>query len=482
MRRRRRPSWQSTCAAAVLALAAWLRLRHLGLAEYDDDQAIALRIGHDILHGNVRTVGLASSSGASNPPLYVYIVAFVILIHDGLLFATATTAVLAVVAIALTFVFVRRRFGATVALTTTALFATAPWAVLYGRHFWQQDYLPVVTVSLLWSLYVVLERSRTRVALLVPVLFVVSIQLNLSAVALIVPIAALFAYRARELDWRAVVAGCVAGVALLAPWLAHNARHGFRDFSLIADNGRGHGGAAGTGTLEAIRQVVNLVSAQGWTFVTGAQHQQGAAWALGRAAGIIVIVLLAVGIVTTLARVVRDGRRPGVDTARRALLVAWLAGICLAYVTSSRSGVGPHYLIISYPVSFLLAALGLDDAASLVRRRSAAVSLPLAAAIAGAFVAFTLSFQGFVLRNGGTSGNYDVVYDDASALATAVRARHLHVNRASVEYLVWGHLNIPDGVPQTEVVTVRDRFRDHSPLPCSGETRRFGKLEACFPA
>lgn len=185
--------------------------------------------------------------------------------------------------------------------------------MLYGRHLWQQDYLPIVTVSLLWSLFAVLERSRTRVALLVTALFVLSIQLNLSAVALILPIAALLAYRAREVDWRAVVAGCAAGVVLLGPWPAHNAKHGFRDFSLIANNGRGHGGAAGTGTIEAIRQVINLVSAEGWTFVTGARHVGGAAWTLGRAAGVVVIALLGVGIVTTVARVVRAGGRPGVD-------------------------------------------------------------------------------------------------------------------------------------------------------------------------
>src|SRR5881398_1463606 len=110
---------------AIVVLAGWLRLRHLGLAEFNDDQAIALRIAHDILHGDIRTVGLASSSGAANPPLYVYIVA----------------AVVAVVAIALTYVIVRPRFGGVVALVTAALFATGPWAVLYGRHLWQQDYL-----------------------------------------------------------------------------------------------------------------------------------------------------------------------------------------------------------------------------------------------------------------------------------------------------------------------------------------------------
>jgi hypothetical protein len=475
----RRLSWESAGAAGVVALAAWLRLRHLGLAQFNDDQAVALRIAHDILHGDVRTVGLTSSSGAANPPLYVYIVAAVVGIHHGLIFATQSTAVLSVVAVALTYVIVRPRFGGAVALVTTALFATAPWAVLYGRHLWQQDYLPLVTVALLWSLFVVLERDRTRVALLVPVLFVIAFQLNMSAVAIIIPIGLLLAYRARDVEWRSVVVGAVIGVVSLGTWLAHNAKHGFRDFRLIVDNGRGHGGAAGGGTIEAVRQTIHLVSAEGWTFITGAQHEGGAAWTLGRAAGIVVIVLLALGMVTAIARVVRDGRHPEIDTARRALLVVWLVGTPISYITSSRSGVGPHYLIISYPVSFLLAALGLADATALVRRRPAVIALAGAAAVAAAFVAFTLSFQSFVKRHGGTSGTYGVIYDDTAALAAAAHARHLHVDFASAEYLAWGHVGAPAGTKI--IITVRDRLRDKSPLPCSGERQRFGPFEACFP-
>jgi 4-amino-4-deoxy-L-arabinose transferase-like glycosyltransferase len=474
-----RLSWESAGVAAILALAAWLRLRHLGLAGFHDDQAIALRIAHDILHGDIRTVGLTSSSGASNPPLYVYIVAGLVAIHDGLLFATASVAVLSVIAVAFTYFLVRPRFGRAVALITVALFATAPWAVYFGRYLEQQDCLPVVSVSLLWALFVVLERDRTRVALLVPVLFVVAISLNLSAVSLILPIGALLAYRGRDINWRAVIVGAGIGVVVLGSWLAHNAKHGFRDFSLILNNGRGHGGAAGGGTIEAIRRTIDLVSTEGWSFINGTSHESGVAWALGRAAGIVVIVLLVVGMVTSLARIVRDGRHPAIDTARRALLLIWLAGICLAYITSSRSGVGPHYVIVSYPVSFLLAALGLADVASPLRRRSAVVALAAAAAVAAAFVAFTLSFQGYIHKHHGTAGAYWVVYDDTAALAKAARARDLHIADASAEYLAWGHLGWPPGT--TRLVTVRIRLIDNSPLPCSGQTRRFGAIEACFP-
>jgi 4-amino-4-deoxy-L-arabinose transferase-like glycosyltransferase len=477
---RPRLTWESAGVTAILAVAAWLRLRHLGIAMFYNDQAIALRIAHDILDGHMRTVGLASSAGASNPPLYVYIVAVIVAIHDGALFATASVAVLSVAAIAVAYLVIRPRFGGAAALVTAALFATAPWAVFYGRLLFQQDFLPLVTVSLLWSVFVVLERNRARVAMLVPLLFVIAFSLNLSAVALILPIGALIAYRARNIDWRAIIAGAVVGVVvLLGPWLAHNAKHGFRDFSLIASNGRGHGGTAGTGTIDAIRETINLASAEGWSFVTGAHHQNGAAWTLGRVAGIVVLALLAVGIVTSIARTVRDGRHPQIDTARRALLLIWLIVPCLAYITSGRHAVAPHYLLVSYPVSFLLAALGLQDLASLVRRRRSVVSLTAAGAIAAGFVAFTLSFQAFVRQHDGTTGAYGVIYDETSALAKAVHERNLHTAFSPSEYLAWGHLNPPPGT--TGIVTDRVRLRDHSPLPCSGQVRSFGPIEACFP-
>ena len=190
-------------------------------------------------------------------------------------------------------------------------------------------------------------------------------------------------------------------------------------------------------------------------------------------------MLLAVGIVTSIARVVRDGRHPERDTARRALLLVWLFGIPLSYVTSSRSGVGPHYLIITYPVSFLLAALGLADVTSLLRRRAAVVSIAACAAIAAAFVAFTLSFQSFVQQHGGTAGNYQVIYDDTAALAAAAHARHLHVGFASAEYLAWGHVGAPAGTKI--IISVRDRLIDTSPLPCTGQRRSFGPYATCFP-
>lgn len=165
----RRDGWEFFALAAMVVVGGWLRLRHLGLVEFKSDEALAVRIGRDILHGDLRTVGLTSSAGASNPPLFVYLTAIPLAIHDDPLAATAFVGVMQTVTVALTFLVLRGRLGGFVALMTAGLFAMAPWSVLYGRHLWQPDLLPIVTLALLWSLLEVLEHDRDRKAVLVPI-------------------------------------------------------------------------------------------------------------------------------------------------------------------------------------------------------------------------------------------------------------------------------------------------------------------------
>jgi 4-amino-4-deoxy-L-arabinose transferase-like glycosyltransferase len=488
-----RQAWELAGLAVILLVAGWLRLRHLGLMEFKSDEALAVRIGRDILHGDFRTTGLTSSAGAANPPLFVYLTALPLAFWNDPRGATAFVGLAAVVAVALTYLVLRPRFGALAALTASALLATAPWSVLYGRKLWAQDLLPVVTVSLLWSLFVLLERRRSRWGLLVPLLFSLAVELNFSALALIVPVVLVVLYRWRHVDWGAFALGVAVALVPLAPWLAHNARHHFRDVVKLVEEGRGHGASStfGEGALEAVRQTVHLVSAGGWSFVTGSAHETGAAWTLGRAAGVAVAVALALGLVTSLLSVVRRGRvrrawpplELAPDAARRALLLVWLAGIWLSYLSSAKSHVQPHYLIASYPVSFALAGIGLADATRLLRggsRLAAQLGAALAvAAAAAAFVAFSLSFQHYVAHQGGTAGDYGVAYEHSAALAAAARARGLDVDDQTLEFLATGSLEPAAGT--TRVVVTRDGLTSVKPLHCRGRVRRFGPLEACFP-
>jgi hypothetical protein len=487
------------CAGFIVALAAWLRLRELGLAEFKLDELTAVALARRLMDGHLPTVGLQSSVGALNPPFFIYATALPLSISDDPLAATAFVGVLAAAAVGVTYVVLRPRFGALAALAAAALFATGPWAVLYGRKIWAQDLLPIFTVSLLWALLVVVERRRTRAVLLVPVLVCLAFQLNFSALALVVPAGLVLLYRGRDVHWPAFGLGVVAAVLLLGPWLGHEAGNGFADVGKLLSGGRGDPGSAlvSSGVLEAVRQTVHILGVGNWDYVVGGSHAQladeaGTAWRLAAVAGAAAFVLLAVGLVTCAVRVVRGGRLTrwwpfvelGIPAARRALLLAWLAGIWLSYATSARDRVFPHYLIVTYPVSFAVAALGLSDLVELARPRfragAVAVGVGALALVVAGFVAFTVSFHRFLARHGGANGDYGVVYDDSHAVAQLVRARGLRVgNDQAVDFLASGHLDAPR--ERSGVVTTETRFDGSAPSPCAGELRTFRALSVCLP-
>ena len=487
---------------AVLALAAWLRLRDLDLAEFKLDEATAVDLARRVLDGHLPTVGLTASIGVRDPPFFAYLMAIPLGLRDDPLVATAFVGVLATIAIAITYHVLRARFGSLAELGTVVLFATAPWAVVYGRKIWPQNVLPVVSVLLLWALFLVLERSRTRTVLFVPVLLCLAFQLNFSALALVVPAAAVVACRARNVHWPALGAGVVVAILLLGPWLGHEAAHGFEDVTGILTQGRGNRGSSllGSGSVRAVRETVHIAGASGWDYIVGSSHgrfvdEAGRAWTAGRLSNFLTAALLLVGLVTSTFHVLRGARRrvglPWVSlelrSARRALLLAWLGGIWLSYVASAPGRMAPHYLIATYPVSFAFEGLAVSDLARGLAGRLrgnaglvASLAAPGVLAIAAvSYVAYTVSFHRYLDHVGGAVGDYGVVYRDKSALARAVRERGLHVaNEPSIEFLVTGRI---ETAPSRPLVVVRNTLRNSAPLPCPEPPRSFGVLRACLP-
>jgi hypothetical protein len=174
-----------------------------------------------------------------------------------------------------------------------------------------------------------------------------------------------------------------------------------------------------------------------------------------------------------------------IDAGRRALILVWIAGIWLSYATSATARVFPHYLIVTYPVSFAVMGLGLSDLVSMVGNRyrfeARIVAYGVLAAILAGYVAFTLSFDRFLANEGGTSGDYGVVYREKAALARFAEERGLRVaNDEVLDFLVTDVLFAPLGTEPS--LLVRDRLEDPTPLPCAIELHRFGPLAACPPA
>jgi len=252
----------------------------------------------------------------------------------------------------------------------------------------------------------------------------------------------------------------------------------------------------GAGTVEAMRQTIDLLGAWNWGYVVGQSRSglvadAGWAWTWGRWASALTAALLVVGFLTCAFRIAFGAARrrgwPWVDldvvALRRALLLVWLLGIWLSYATSATDQIYPHYLIVTYPVSFAVVALAVADVVGVLRGRarlSLAAAALTAAAVAGGYAAFTLAFFRFVEHNGGVSGDYGVAYEHEAALARVMKQRGLRVaQQPALELLASGSTEEPAG--SARLVLVRNALVDPTPLACAGERRSFGPLIACLP-
>ncbi len=138
----------------VMLLAVVLRLYRIDYAQYrgDDDMIVllalqVLRSGELLLHG------MSSSLGVDNGSVSVYLLALPLALGADEVGATVFVAVLNILAVALTYIFVRSFFGQRTALITTLLFAVNPWAVVYSRRIWLNANIPFFTLLFMWSLF-----------------------------------------------------------------------------------------------------------------------------------------------------------------------------------------------------------------------------------------------------------------------------------------------------------------------------------------
>src|SRR5258708_932514 len=130
--------------AAILILAAILRLGAPGVVEFKTDEANLSERALDLVRGrDLPLLGIDSSVGVPNSPVSIYILAIPFAISSNPLVATQFIGLLNVIAVGLLYGLARRYYGPLTAIVAGLLFAISPWAVIYSRKIWAQDMLPV---------------------------------------------------------------------------------------------------------------------------------------------------------------------------------------------------------------------------------------------------------------------------------------------------------------------------------------------------
>jgi hypothetical protein len=361
----------------VLLVAAVMRFGQAGIVEFFHDDAMLSTLAQEMAAGESFPLrGINSSTGIPNPPTSVYVMALPFFVNSNPMTAIYFVMALNVMGVGLLWFIAHRYMGRNIALIAGLAYALNPWAVLYSRKIWAQDFhTPFVLLGILLGLYGFWEAENPKAShkwaqvFCLPVLLF-AFQIHFAAWALLPVYAAIVLLAWKRISWPSIAISAVLCVLVLLPYAIgfyqtwqHNPGQvrpsavstlANRDerFSLLS--------------IEYLGYLATGLGMETWVAPKNQSEMLAAVppvqlwWIIG---GMIVI--------GSARLVLKDWRR----FAPLLLLWAYLPAISLI---PQWAGVYPHYFIASIPALMLLAGIGVDWIAKRVPLKSLGQTIILA--------------------------------------------------------------------------------------------------------
>jgi 4-amino-4-deoxy-L-arabinose transferase-like glycosyltransferase len=222
--------------AIIVAVGAWLRFQHLELLEFKGDEAFAANKALEFVHsGKLPTSGLMSSVGVSNPPLFIWLLIPMFFVTSSITGVCCLIASLGLAAVVATWWIGRKYYGPLTGLVAAALFATAPWAVIYSRKIWAQDFVPVFATATIWAMHALVLGKKPKAVFWVLFLPICVIQIHYSGFALTATVVAILVLLRPKIDWRMAIAGVVLAMALAVPYVMAQQKSGWAEWKKMSE-------------------------------------------------------------------------------------------------------------------------------------------------------------------------------------------------------------------------------------------------------
>lgn len=389
---------------SILLVAAYFRLNSLNYMEFKFDEAFASNQALQFSRGyEFPLVGLKSSMGAFNPPIFIYLLALPMLITSNPIFATGFIALLNIAAVFLCYIFTKILFGRKTALMASLLYAVNPWAVLFSRKIWAQDMLPLFVILFMFSLWKLVEGNNLKYIIPMFIFLTILLQLHMSAIAFIFFLLIILLMNRPLLPVKKLTIGVLILLILFLPYGVFELRNNFYNTKQFLDYTKKESHF----TPQSITVPFTLATTKGFGYSLGNSYSEFTKEITNLDFSNLLALISLIG--GTLYLIFNKGKR---------FLALWLLLPSL-FLIFSKSGIEPHYFIPTFPVQFIIMANGLNvgdewiqnKVANKVAKRS--ISYLMIMIFISIFISqalFTFNFQAFIKNKIRIDGDYGVPY------------------------------------------------------------------------
>jgi len=207
---------------AIISIAGLLRMTFPGLSEFKADEARLYASSLDFITNlEIPIHGITSSIGIPNFPISTWIYAIPLTLWKHPYSATIFTGLLNTAAIIVCWHITKRFCNTRTALIATILFASSPWAIIFSRKIWAQNTLPLFVGAWALSGLIALHERRKWPTFLHGLLTFCIPQIHFSGLALI-PISFINLIICRkQIAWKSLIIGASSAILLAAPLAIH---------------------------------------------------------------------------------------------------------------------------------------------------------------------------------------------------------------------------------------------------------------------
>jgi 4-amino-4-deoxy-L-arabinose transferase-like glycosyltransferase len=218
----------------ILAVAIFTHFYLLGSTEFDEDQATLFDMARNaVVHGMLPVTGNLASIRIVNPPAAIYLFMIPAAISANPLGGAILVATLNVIAVVLTYVFIRRYFGRVAGIVAALLYATATKPVGFGRFIWQPTMMAPFIVLFFFALF--WGAVERRKGWLFPALLLLGllVQMHEIMALLALPLLLAFVFAPTTVRWGDIAFGLLGLLVLFAPYLIWQVATHFRDVTIL---------------------------------------------------------------------------------------------------------------------------------------------------------------------------------------------------------------------------------------------------------
>ncbi|MGD0650531.1 MAG: hypothetical protein ABSA97_05240 [Verrucomicrobiia bacterium] len=515
---------------AILMVAAYLRLSHMGVMLWGGDPSDATMLAVRMAQGaEWPRHGLMFSVGVWQTPLVIYLISPFMLVSQDPTWFPRCWAVICTGAVFLCFLIGKKFFSEKIGLVAAALFAVAPWPVMFSRQAWCQGIVHGIAVALLWFWCQFLTQKKPWPLFWVVLLTLFMAQIHLAAVALLALIGVAWLVLRFPLYWKPIIAAIAVNVLTVVPYIDYQIEHHWEDFKRTGSVMKSFNEYQPY-SIEGIHpqfgfplpsrkhfeHILNLSSGRQFEEINGLSTPKfNALPGMSLINGLsslerLAILCALVGLGVFLVRKARASVRfPFFEVDSEpvlALLFLWMiVSLLFFHVTGIKSYV--IYFTFIFPVPFLLLAwffvrleeFGLNHFRRLQGRPFRIGLWVIVVSMVASQAAFVERLYGFWEEEGGALGTRCEAYKHEVAVTDHIVEHAQSKNplvstdwppqtpvHHGIQYLLWWKLRdrplpavLPPGQSQTAFVVVDMRFKKASDVPRPLDTlpfRAFGPL------